>query len=82
VYACKGGKMGKTYLTAEELSERIKFSPRYIREKLKERVFIRGVHYIQPFGRRILFVWEEVEKLLYEEDKASDEVFIPLRRVR
>ncbi len=51
-----------TYLTAEELAERIKYDPRYIRETLKDSVFIEGVHYIRPFGRRrILFIWEAIE---------------------
>lgn len=51
-----------TYLTAEELAERIKYDPRYIRETLKDSVFIEGIHYIRPFGRRrILFIWEAIE---------------------
>jgi hypothetical protein len=50
-------------LTTEELSGRIKYDPRYIREQLKDSVFIEGVHYIRPFGRRkILFVWETIEQ--------------------
>jgi hypothetical protein len=54
--------MSNTYLTVEELSERIKYDPRYIRENLKDRVFIEGVHYVRPFGRKILFLWEAVEQ--------------------
>jgi len=50
-------------LTTEELSERIKYDPRYIREHLKDSIFIEGIHYIRPFGRRkILFVWEAIEQ--------------------
>jgi len=50
-------------LTTEELSERIKYDERYIREHLKDSVFLEGVHYIRPFGRRkILFIWEAIEK--------------------
>jgi len=50
-------------LTTEELSERIKYDPRYIRENLKDAVFIEGVHYIRPFGRRkILFIWEPIRQ--------------------
>ena len=53
-------------LTAEELAERIKYNPRYIREVLKDSVFIEGIHYIRPFGRRkILFVWEAIEKDMF-----------------
>lgn len=52
----------QTFLTTEELAERIKYDPRYIRETLKDSVFIEGTHYIRPFGRRrILFIWEAIE---------------------
>jgi len=54
-------------LTTEELSERIKYEPRYIRENLKDSVFFEGVHYIRPFGRRkILFIWEPIEQELLQ----------------
>lgn len=50
------------YLTTDELSDRIKFDPRYIRERLKGRVFREGIHYIRPFGgRKLLFIWEASE---------------------
>jgi len=56
----------QTLITCEELAERIKYNPRYIREVLKDSVFIEGVHYIRPFGRRkILFVWEAIEKEMF-----------------
>lgn len=55
--------MTHTYLTTEELSERIKYDPRTIRERLKDAVFIEGLHYIRPFGgRKLLFIWEVVEE--------------------
>ena len=55
--------MTQTYLTTEELSERIKYDPRTIRNTLKDSVLFEGVHYIRPFGgRKILYVWEQVEK--------------------
>lgn len=55
--------MQQTYLTTEELSSRIKYDPRTIRERLKDSVLIEGVHYIRPFGgRKILFIWERIEK--------------------
>lgn len=54
--------MTKTYLTTEELSARIKYDVRTIRERLKDSVLLEGVHYIRPFGgRKILFVWERIE---------------------
>ena len=55
--------MSHTYLTTQELSELIKYNPRTIRNELKDTVLIEGIHYIRPFGgRKILYVWEEIEK--------------------
>ena len=52
-----------TYLTTEELSARIKYDPRTIRERLKDSVLLEGVHYFRPFGgRKILFLWETIER--------------------
>lgn len=52
-----------TYLTTEELSSRIKYDPRTIRERLKDSVLLEGVHYVRPFGgRKILYVWEAIER--------------------
>ena len=46
-----------------ELSERIKYEPRTIRDCLKDSVLLEGVHYIRPFGgRKILYIWEQIEK--------------------
>lgn len=55
--------MSLTYLTTDELSERIKYDSRTIRERLKDSVLLEGTHYIRPFGgRKILFVWERIEQ--------------------
>lgn len=54
--------MTTTYLTTEELAERIKLDPRSIRNRMKDAVLIEGVHWIRPFGRRrILWLWEAIE---------------------
>ena len=51
-----------TYLTTDELSRRIKYDPRTIRDCLKDSVLLEGTHYIRPFGgRKILFIWERIE---------------------
>ena len=42
--------MAYTHLTTEELSARIKFDPRTIRNQLKDSVLLEGLHYIRPFG--------------------------------
>jgi len=55
--------MNQTYLTTEELSAKIKYDPRTIRERMKDSVLLEGVHYIRPFGgRKILYVWEAIER--------------------
>jgi hypothetical protein len=52
-----------TYLTTEELSQRIKYDPRTIRNQLKDAVLFEGIHYIRPFGgRKILYLWESIER--------------------
>ena len=56
-----------TFITTRELSDRIKYDERYIRERLVDDVLLEGVHYIRPFGRRkMLFVWEAIEQELLE----------------
>ncbi|WP_040727384.1 hypothetical protein [Thiomicrorhabdus sp. Kp2] len=65
--------MDFTYLTTEELSERIKYNPRTIRNELKDSVLLEGRHYIRPFGqRKILFIWEHIETDMYKASEASD----------
>ena len=55
--------MNFTYLTTKELSERIHYNERTIRNQLKDSVLIEGVHYIRPFGgRKILYIWEKIEE--------------------
>lgn len=55
--------MSLTYLTTEELSERIKYNPRTIRQTLKDTVLLEGRHYFRPFGqRKILYIWENIEE--------------------
>lgn len=55
--------MATTYMTTEELSGRIKYDARTIRERLKDSVLLEGKHYIRPFGgRKILYIWEAIEQ--------------------
>lgn len=69
-----------TYITTEQLAERIKYDSRYIRETLKDAVFVEGIHYIRPFGRRrILFIWETIERDLTALTPAEKAPVIPLR---
>ncbi|WP_435276283.1 hypothetical protein ACMAZF_04555 [Psychrobium sp. nBUS_13] len=51
-----------TYLTTDQLSARIHYTPRTIRNELLDCCLIEGRHYIRPFGRRkILFIWAAIE---------------------
>lgn len=53
----------QTYMTTEELAVRLRYDSRYIRSTLKDSVFIEGIHYIRPFGRRrVLYLWEPIER--------------------
>ena len=55
--------MPQTYLTTDELSDRIKYDTRTIRERMKDSVLLEGVHYFRPFGgRKILYIWETIER--------------------
>ncbi|GAA5172417.1 hypothetical protein GCM10025770_38540 [Viridibacterium curvum] len=71
--------MTNTYLTTDELSARIKYDVRTIRERLKDSVLLEGVHYVRPFGgRKILYIWERIEADLsaYSQESAV----IPMAR--
>tara|TARA_R110001583_G_scaffold188106_1_gene349779 strand:+ start:1904 stop:2143 length:240 start_codon:yes stop_codon:yes gene_type:complete len=66
-----------TYLTTEELSSRIKYDPRTIRQRLKDSVLLEGKHYIKPFGRRkILYIWEAIEEEMLQGSSGS--ISIPM----
>ena len=55
--------MSQTYLTTDQLSERIHYDARTIRTRLKDVVLLEGVHYIRPFGgRKLLFIWEAIQR--------------------
>lgn len=55
--------MASELLTTDELSARIKYDVRTIRERLKDSVLIEGVHYFHPFGgRKILYIWENIQR--------------------
>ena len=65
--------MIKTYLTTEELSQKIKYDPRTIRSRLKDSVLIEGIHYIRPFGgRKILYIWEQIEGDMGQSSSTQD----------
>lgn len=70
--------MSATYLTTEQLSQRIHYDVRTIRDRLKDSVLLEGVHYIRPFGgRKLLFLWEVIEKDIHS-SSASHAPLIPM----
>lgn len=70
--------MSKTFLTTEELSERIKYDTRTIRERLKDSVLLEGIHYIRPFGgRKILFIWEQIESDMAK-SSLNNSIMVPM----
>jgi hypothetical protein len=67
--------MSLTYLTTDELSKRIKYNPRTIRQTLKDHVLLEGRHYIRPFGqRKILYLWEHIEEDMLESVYLDDAI--------
>ncbi|WP_018936046.1 MULTISPECIES: hypothetical protein [unclassified Thioalkalivibrio] len=71
--------MGYTYLTTEGLAERIQYTPRTIRDSLKDSVLIEGIHYIRPFGgRKILYIWETIERDMTGMAAEDDDLTIPM----
>ena len=71
--------MASTYLTTDELAARIKYDVRTIRERLKDSVLIEGKHYFRPFGgRKILFLWENIERDMVGVGVAESRTAIPM----
>lgn len=61
--ASSSSQAQSAWITTDELAERIRYDPRTIRTRLMGTVLIEGVHYFRPFGgRKILFVWEAVQR--------------------
>lgn len=68
--------MSHTYLTTEQLAERIQYNARTIRNQLVDTCLIEGRHYVRPFGRRkMLFIWEMIERDML--DGATDSIAMP-----
>lgn len=70
--------MSYSYLTTDELAQRIKYDPRTIRERLKDSVLIEGTHYIRPFGgRKTLYIWETIEEDMKKASSSNSDL-IPM----
>lgn len=65
--------MSYTYLTTQQLSEKIHYDARTIRNQLKDSVLLEGVHYVRPFGgRKILYIWEIIEQDMMKNSTQSN----------
>ena len=56
------------YITTLELSQRIKLAEGTIRNMVCQGIFVKGVHYVKPSSRKLLFLWQEVESWLHRDD--------------
>jgi len=67
--------MSPTLITGAELAKRLNYSERHIREYIKDRCFVEGVHYVRlPGSRRILYVWENIVSDLFSESNVLDQI--------
>ena len=63
VAACMRAVQSEEYLSVEELSRRIPYKPKTIRNLMCQGVFLEGVHFTRLTGRPI-FLWSRVQELL------------------
>lgn len=69
-YICKksqsqSGVESEEYLSVEQLSRRIPYKPKTIRNLMWQGVFVEGIHFTRLTGRPI-FIWSRIEQLLRE----------------
>ena len=62
--ASKGSMTEEKYLTTKEMSRRSKFAEGTIRNMVWQGKFTKGVHYVKPTPRKILFIWPAIEAWL------------------
>ncbi len=71
------------YLKIGEVAERLKLSPKTIKNKMASGIFKRGVHYFSPRGMGPRFKWNAVVAWLeqsQEPEAKSDDELIPMPR--
>ena len=61
------------YLTVAELSKRIKFSRQTIYNMISARKFVKGVHYVKPSRKKVLFTWSNTRTWLENRDARADQ---------
>jgi hypothetical protein len=71
------------YLTIRELSDRLKLSPKTVKNKMAAGIFQKGVHFFSPKGLGPRFKWSAVVAWLEESQEPaseSDDDSIPMPR--
>ncbi len=56
--------MQEQYLTLKELCATIKYKPQTIYNMICRGTFIRGIHYLKPSPRKLLFKWSAIKQWL------------------
>ena len=75
--------MAEEYLKISEVAERLKLSPKTIKNRMAAGIFKRGVHYFSPPGMGPRFKWSTVVAWLeqpQEQGSESDDDSIPMPR--
>jgi excisionase family DNA binding protein len=67
-----GVSTGEQYLTIKEVAERLKLSPKTIKNKMASGAFRQGVHYFRPPGMQVRFKWSAVVAWLEQEEIGDD----------
>jgi predicted DNA-binding transcriptional regulator AlpA len=69
--------MGETrdweeYMTVDEVARRIHYSRQSIYNMIHARVFAKGVHYVKPTPKKVLFIWPALKAWLERADDATE----------
>jgi DNA-binding CsgD family transcriptional regulator len=64
--------IGEQYLTIAEVAERLKLSPKTIKNKMASGAFRQGVHYFRPRGMQARFKWSAVVSWLERCDQRPE----------
>ncbi|MGD0236996.1 MAG: hypothetical protein ABSC55_20985 [Syntrophorhabdales bacterium] len=61
------------YLTVAELSRRIKFSRQTIYNMISTKKFVKGLHYVKPSRKKVLFTWSNTRAWLEDHNTSADQ---------
>jgi hypothetical protein len=61
------------YLTIAEVAERLKLTPKTVRNKMASGVFTEGVHYFRPKGLGTRFKWSTIVAWIERKESATPE---------